>query len=86
MPKNVFWPLSLVIVGLILMASNVGLLHRDFLNFWPLLLVIVGLGGLFVSDRKEWIVKETTSSASKNTSKKAAPAKKAAAKKSSKRR
>jgi hypothetical protein len=82
MPKNVFWPLSLVIIGLILMASNVGLLHRDFLNFWPLLLVIVGLGGLFVSDRKEWIVKEP----SKSAPKKSTPAKKVAARRASKRR
>lgn len=56
MPKKVFWPVTLVIMGLIFMASNMGYLPRALWNLWPLILVIVGLGGLITSDREEWLV------------------------------
>jgi len=76
MPKKVFWPVTLVVMGLIFMASNMGYLPRAFWNLWPLILVIVGLGGLITSDRDEWLVvnKKTitkkTASKKKKTSKK----------------
>lgn len=54
MPKRVFWPAALVIMGLIYLASNMGLLPPQFWNFWPLMLIIVGLGGLLISDREDW--------------------------------
>lgn len=56
MPKRVFWPATLVIMGMIFLASNLGLLPSSFWNFWPLILIIVGLGGLVISDREEWMV------------------------------
>jgi len=56
MPKRVFWPATLVVMGLIFMASNMGLLPIAFWNLWPIILVLVGLGGLITSDREEWIV------------------------------
>jgi len=56
MPKNVFWPATLVVMGLIFLASNMGMLPKEFWNFWPLILIIVGLGGLVTSDREEWMV------------------------------
>lgn len=56
MPKNVFWPATLVIMGFIFLASNMGMLPKEFWNFWPLILIIVGLGGLLTSDREEWLV------------------------------
>ncbi|MEN8253474.1 MAG: DUF5668 domain-containing protein [Patescibacteria group bacterium] len=54
MPKRVFWPLALVIMGLIFLASNVGLLPKKFWDLWPLILIVVGLGGLVTSDKEEW--------------------------------
>lgn len=77
MPKRVFWPLTLVIMGLIFMASNVGLLPASFWNLWPLILVIVGLGGLLTSDKEDW---DGQPAANKSNSKSATT------KKSSKRR
>lgn len=56
MPKKVFWPISLVVMGLIFMASNMGYLPQEFWNLWPLILVVVGLGGLITSDREDWLV------------------------------
>lgn len=56
MPKNVFWPATLVVMGFIFLASNMGMLPKEFWNFWPLILIIVGLGGLLTSDREQWIV------------------------------
>jgi hypothetical protein len=73
MPKRVFWPATLVVMGLIFMASNMGLLPVAFWNLWPLILVLVGLGGLITSDREEWIVKPTHKKAK---SKKKKPARK----------
>lgn len=54
MPKKVFWPATLVIMGLIFLASNLGMLPYEFWNLWPLILIIVGLGGLLISDRDDW--------------------------------
>jgi hypothetical protein len=71
MPKKVFWPATLVIMGLIFMASNMGLLPVAFWNLWPIILVLVGLGGLITSDRDEWIV-EPKSKKSKTKKKKTA--------------
>ena len=56
MPKRVFWPLTLVIMGLIIIASKMGYLPEFFWSFWPLILIIVGLGGLLLSDQEDWNV------------------------------
>jgi len=58
MPKRVFWPAALVVMGFLFLGANIGLLPRDFWNLWPLLLIIVGLGGLLISDREEWTLEE----------------------------
>lgn len=58
MPKRVFWPAALVVMGFLFLGVNIGLLPRDFWNLWPLLLIIVGLGGLLISDREEWTIEE----------------------------
>lgn len=55
MPKKIFWPVSLVIMGLIFLASNMGYLPARFWNLWPIILIVVGLGGLLTSDRDEWL-------------------------------
>jgi hypothetical protein len=58
MPKRVFWPVAMIVMGLIFLASNLGLLPRSFWNLWPLILIAVGLGALVTSDREEWMVPE----------------------------
>ncbi len=54
MPKRVFWPVAMVVMGVIFIASNMGLLPIMFWNLWPVILIVVGLGGLLVSDKEEW--------------------------------
>lgn len=62
MPKRVFWPSALVVMGLVLLASNLGLLHREFWNLWPIILIVAGLGGLLISDKEDWdMVKRSVS-------------------------
>ncbi len=56
MPKKYFWPASMVSMGLIVLASNMGLLPYEFRQLWPLILIVCGLGGLLVADRDEWLV------------------------------
>ncbi len=56
MPKKYFWPAALIVMGFVLLASNLGLLPGEFWNFWPLILIVVGLGGLLTADRDEWMV------------------------------
>ena len=79
MPKRVFFPLAIVVCGLIVLASNIGMLPREFWNLWPLMFIIVGLGGLLLSDKEEWDVEPN-----KKSVKPSAPAssKKTVAKKS----
>lgn len=69
MPKKVFWPAVLVIMGLIVLASNLQMLPPEFWNIWPMILIIVGLGGLLLSDRDEWLSTDSKSSV-RHTSKK----------------
>jgi hypothetical protein len=56
MPKKVFWPATLVVMGFILLASNLGVLPPTFWELWPLILIVVGLGGLITADREQWLV------------------------------
>jgi len=76
MPKKVFWPVTLVVMGLIFMASNMGYLPTAFWNLWPLILVIVGLGGLITSDREEWLVQNKKVTTKKTATKKKKTSKK----------
>ncbi len=69
MPKRVFWPAALVVMGLVFLASNLGMLPREFWNLWPLMLIVVGLGGLLTSDTNEWYGSPKTSSAGKKSTK-----------------
>lgn len=79
MPKHIFWPATLVTMGLIFLASNMGYLPVAFWNLWPIILIVVGLGGLLTSDRTEWMTSPSqrrttsapTSSRKKKTQKKA---------------
>lgn len=56
MPKKIFWPASMVTMGFIFLATNIGILPAKFANLWPLILIIVGLGGLLTADRDKWLV------------------------------
>lgn len=76
MPKRTFWPITLVIMGFIFMASNMGYLPKAFWNLWPLILVVVGLGGLITSDREEWLSEQKKSITKKTAGKKKKPARK----------
>ncbi len=70
MPKRVFWPAALVTMGLVFLASNLGLLPAVFWNLWPLILIIVGLGGLLISDREDWDVPKKVAARPKKAVKK----------------
>ncbi|MDA1079478.1 MAG: DUF5668 domain-containing protein [bacterium] len=78
MPKRVFWPVAAIIMGLIFLASNLGMLPRSLWNLWPLILIVVGLGGLLTADTDKWYGMPKKSSAPKK------PAKKTAARRSKK--
>lgn len=56
MPKKVFWPAAMVVMGFILLASQFNLLPDTFWFLWPIILIVVGLGGLLTADRDEWLV------------------------------
>lgn len=77
MPKKVFWPVAMIAMGLIVLASNLGLLPREFWNLWPIILITAGLGGLLTCDRDEWMVDTSSSPKTSTTSRSvAAPRKK----------
>ena len=81
MPKKLFWPAALTIMGFILLASNLGMLPHTFWNLWPVILIVVGLGGLITADRDEWLCTKP-----KKTAKKKSPSKKKTSKKTSKKK
>ena len=55
MKKAYFWPVAMIVMGLVILAQNLGMLPLAFMNFWPLILIVVGLGGLLTADRDEWL-------------------------------
>ncbi len=69
MPKKVFWPAALAIMGFILLSSNLGMLPHNLWNLWPIILIVVGLGGLITSDRDEWLCEAPKKSVTKSTKK-----------------
>lgn len=73
MPKRAFYPATLIVFGLILMADMGGFLPAMFSQFWPLLMVIVGLGGLLTADKEAWMTTPERRSAARSSK----PAKKA---------
>jgi hypothetical protein len=75
MPKKVFWPLSLIVMGLLFLSANLGVVPKEFWNLWPLLLIIVGLGGWLTSDRDEWMYEPKATSTKKSSSTKKAASK-----------
>jgi hypothetical protein len=48
--RSLFWPLTLILLGLVFLAYNLGLLNQDvwstLIDLWPLLLVLIGLDGI----------------------------------------
>ena len=55
MRKTYFWPIAMIVMGLVILAQNLGMLPLGFENFWPLVLIVVGLGGALTADRQEWL-------------------------------
>lgn len=41
-----FWPLSLIFVGFIIFAYNMGMVPSEMAPFWPAILIVIGLIGL----------------------------------------
>lgn len=82
MPKKVFWPAALVVMGFVILSTNLGLLPATFWNLWPIIVIVVGLGGLLTADRNEWLVSHKPKKVSKKrTTKKAAKSRTARPKK-----
>lgn len=67
--SKLFWPLTLIFVGTIVMMVNIGVLPMVLWKFWPILLVVIGLVGLSGSC-ENCGVKKTSSSKSVSKKKK----------------
>jgi hypothetical protein len=72
MPKRMFWPIAMLVIGAILIATRLELLPADFLNLWPIVLIVVGLGGVLISDKEEWDV-DSKPASKKSAKRKSAP-------------
>ncbi|HCR93164.1 MAG TPA: hypothetical protein DIU47_04410 [Candidatus Pacebacteria bacterium] len=44
--STLFWPLTLIFVGVLVMMVNIGVLPAGLWKFWPVVLVVIGLVGL----------------------------------------
>ncbi|HOZ02912.1 MAG TPA: DUF5668 domain-containing protein [Candidatus Woesebacteria bacterium] len=73
MPKAYFWPVALIVMGIVLLASRLEMIPADYADLWPVLLLVVGLGGLLTADRTEWLYtpkKSSTTTKAKTKKKK----------------
>ncbi len=50
MHKQYFWPVSAVLLGVIILMINLGYLPRAVMMYWPVLLVLWGLMKIADSD------------------------------------
>ncbi len=57
MSQKIFWPLTVTVMGFILLSSNLGLISKTFWSLWPIIMIVVGLGGLITIDSDEWLHK-----------------------------
>ena len=55
MSKKYFWPLAMIILGVIMSLTMLGFLPLYLLWFWPVVMLLVGLSALLLADRDEWI-------------------------------
>lgn len=44
--NRLFWPLTLIFVGVLIMMLNVGVIPEDAVKLWPAIPVVIGLVGL----------------------------------------
>ena len=44
--KKIFIAVSLIFLGVMFLARNLGLISDDLAKYWPIILVILGLWGL----------------------------------------
>jgi len=70
MPKKLFWPISLVVMGFVILSANLGLIPIDFWFLWPIILIVVGLGGILTVDREEWLYEPKKKARKKSKKKK----------------
>jgi hypothetical protein len=54
--RNIVWPATLIIVGILFLAYNLGYLRfselKDIIGtWWPLILIALGIGGLLQRNR-----------------------------------
>lgn len=85
MPKRVFWPMAMLVMGGIFFFTEANIFPRYFSNLWAIVLVVAGLGGIFLSDRDDWVA-EKRSTTVKPSTKKATPIKVAQKKKVAKKK
>ncbi|MBP9819818.1 hypothetical protein KBC79_03695 [Candidatus Woesebacteria bacterium] len=69
MSKQYFWPLAMIILGIIMTLTMLGFLPMYLLWFWPVVMLLVGLGALLVADRDDWISTNRPKSAKKSAKK-----------------
>lgn len=55
MSKQYFWPLAMIILGVIMALTMLGFLPMYLLWFWPVVMLLAGLGALLVADRDDWM-------------------------------
>lgn len=44
---QLFWGLLLIILGTLLLLSNLGVITQDIWNYWPVIFILIGLKFIF---------------------------------------
>jgi hypothetical protein len=55
--RNIVWPVTLIVVGVLFLAYNLGFLHfaqlREIIGtWWPVVLIALGVAGLLQKNRR----------------------------------
>jgi hypothetical protein len=41
--RKIFWALTLIAIGIIILLHNLGYIRGDILRYWPVIVIILGL-------------------------------------------
>ncbi len=54
--NSFFWPIALIVMGIVMLATNLGFMPKSLWNFWSVVTIIIGLSGLVLTDKKDWMI------------------------------
>ncbi len=57
MQKSLFWPASLLLMGVVILISVFNIVPKGFIFIWSLIMIVTGLVGVLTADQPDLFAK-----------------------------